>query len=173
MNDMELRACLERVRQGDREAFTALYRDPSGPVYTVILRMVCHREQAEDVTQELFVKLFRSPPDASVKSPRAWIFRMARNLAIDTLRTQHTVQSEELLCDVPAEDELARSTVRMDVARAMRRLTPTEREIVSLHVWGELGFVEIARTVGMSPTGVWRIWRRALDRLRKDLGGNI
>lgn len=171
MHDTELRRCLERVRGGDREAFSEIYRDLSGPVYTVIWRIVCHRELAEDLTQDLFVKLFCSPPEPSVKSPRAWIFRMARNLAIDALRTRHTSQSEELLDGIPAENETARSDLQMDVAQAMSRLSQTEREIVALRIWGELGFAEIARTVGLSLSAVWRVWHRALNRLREELGG--
>ena len=173
MHDTELRQCFARMRQGEREAFSEVYRELSRPVYTVILRIVGRREPAEDITQELFVKLFQSPPDASVRSPRAWIFRMARNLAIDAMRTQHTVQSERSEEDAVAEDEIAQTNVRLDLARAMSRLSQIEREIVSLRVYGELGFAEIARTEGMSLSAVWRIWHRALNRLREELGGEL
>ena len=66
MTEMELQKALAEVREGNREAFVGIYRDLSKPVYTVILRIVRHRELAEDVTQDLFVKLFVAPPDASV-----------------------------------------------------------------------------------------------------------
>ena len=173
MHDAELRQCFARMRQGEREAFTEVYRDLSRPVYTVILRIVGRCEQAEDIAQELFVKLFQSPLEDTVKSPRAWIFRMAHNMAIDAMRTQHTVQSVEGDECVPAENEIAQANVRLDVARAMSHLSQAEREVVSLHIYGELGFAEIARTMGMSLSAVWRIWRRALNRMREELGGHI
>ena len=173
MHDAELRQCFARMRQGEREAFTEVYRDLSRPVYTVILRIVGRREQAEDIAQELFVKLFQSPLEDTVKSPRAWIFRMAHNMAIDAMRTQHAVQSVEGDECVPAENEIAQANVRLDVARALSHLSQAEREVVSLHIYGELGFAEIARTMGMSLSAVWRIWRRALNRMREELGGNL
>lgn len=173
MNENELQAAFARVRGGDREAFDEIYRGLSKPVFTVILRIVRHRECAEDVTQDIFVKLFVSPPDASVRNLRAWIFRMARNLAIDVLRAQHTAQSEEALSEQAATyDEAGQTNMRIDIEQAMSRLPRTEREIVTLHVNGGLGFAEIAAVEGMSLPATYRAYRRALNRLRENLGGH-
>ena len=174
MTENELQAAFAQVRCGDREAFSEIYRGFSKSVYTVSLRMLRHRESAEDVTQDVFVKLFVSPPDASVKNLRAWIFRMARNLAIDVLRTQHTMQSDELLNEERAgHDEVGQADMRMDIEQAMSRLPLTEREIVTLHINGGLGFAEIADIEGMSLPATYRAYRRALGRLRENLGGHI
>ena len=86
MNGTNLTEYISMVRNGDKAAFTQIYNDLKTPVYTIILRIVQSVDVAEDVTQDVFVKLFTSPPDSSVRNPRAWIFRMARNLAIDVLR---------------------------------------------------------------------------------------
>ncbi len=174
MNENELRAAFARVRRGDREAFGEIYRDLSKPVFTVILRIVCQRESAEDVMQDVFVKLFVSPPDASVKNPRAWIFRMARNLAIDAIRKQHITQMDELPEEwAGGNDEVKQANTRMDVEQAMLRLPQSERVIVALHIHGELGFAEIARMEGMSVAAVYRSYRRAIGRLREELGGHV
>ena len=173
MTEIELQKALAEVREGNREAFVGIYRDLSKPIYTVILRIVRHRELAEDVTQDLFVKLFVAPPDASVKSPRAWIFRMARNLAIDAIRTQHIAQSDEVLVEQAACDEVGQTNTRLDVEKAMSRLPQTEREIVALYIHGGMSFAEIAEVESLSPAATWRAYRRALKRLRKELGGNV
>lgn len=56
------------------------------PVFTVICRIMADRDAAEDIMQELFVKLYCAPPPSDVQNLRAWIFKMARNLAIDGVR---------------------------------------------------------------------------------------
>ena len=174
MNENELQKAFSRVRMGDSEAFVQIYRDLSSPIFTVVFRIVRQREMAEDVTQDIFVKLFTSPPDTSVVNLRAWIFRLSRNLAIDHLRKQHTDRWDEgpaeELC---AEDEMHQTTLQVDVARAMLCLTEREREIVALHIHGELGFAEIGRMEGLSLTATYRIYRRALKRLRENLEGYV
>lgn len=173
MTENELQKAFVQIRNGDREMFVQVYREMSKPVYTVALRIVRCRETAEDVTQEIFVRLYDSPPDASVNNLRAWIFRMARNLAIDSLRKQHITQSEDSLAEYAGEDEVRKTDTRLDVERAMSHLPQTEREIVSLHIHGELSFAEVARIMGLSLPATYRTYRRALNRLREELGGTV
>ena len=173
MNETDLQKAFDKIRNGDREAFTLLYSDLKQPIYTIICRIVQSRETAEDITQDVFVKLFVSPPEPSVKNIRAWIFRMARNLAIDAMRTQHIAQSDEVLESQVACDEIGQTNTRLDVEKAMSHLPQTEREIVALHIHGGMSFAEIARIEALSPAATWRAYRRALKRLRMELGGNV
>lgn len=173
MNEIELQEAFSQIRKGDREAFVRVYRDLSAPVYTVALRIVRCRESAEDVTQDIFVRLFVSPPDPSVRNLRAWIFRMARNLAIDAVRKQQPAQWDEQSDVWDGEDEIRQADTRLDVERAMSRLPQREREIVALHIYGGLAFGEIARIVALSLPATYRAYRRALTRLREELGGTI
>ena len=62
MNETDLQKAFDKIRNGDREAFTLLYSDLKQPIYTIICRIVQSRETAEDITQDVFVKLFVSPP---------------------------------------------------------------------------------------------------------------
>ncbi len=168
MNEMELQQAFDRVRCGDREAFVQIYRELSRPVYTVVLRILRQREAAEDVMQELFLRLYADPPGKEIKNLRAWIFRVAHNLAIDALRSRRITTE-----DIPEkadEEEIRRIDLRMDIARAMSRLSLIQRQIVSLHVYGELTFAQIAPIVGLSPAATFRAWRQALKRLREELG---
>ena len=77
MNNNQLQSCFARLRRGDAEAFAAIYEDMKTPVYTVIYRAVGSHEAAEDIMQELFLRLFRTPPDIGVSNLRAYIFRAA------------------------------------------------------------------------------------------------
>ena len=105
MNETDLQKAFDKIRNGDREAFTLLYSDLKQPIYTIICRIVQSRETAEDITQDVFVKLFVSPPEPSVKNIRAWIFRMARNSAIDALRRKRSTEDIDET-EVAGDDEL-------------------------------------------------------------------
>lgn len=169
MAEMNLKDYISRMHSGDREAFAAIYQELKQPVFTIVCRIVQSRELAEDVTQDVFLKLFTSPPDASVRSPRAWIFQMSRNLAIDTLRKKLCINLDEV--ELEAEDDIGSILIRMDLEAAIARLPREEREILSLRINGELHFHEISSIVGQSLPAVYRKYRKALKALRELLDG--
>ena len=166
MKNEAMHNCITDLRRGDREAFAELYRELKTPVYTIIYRIVYDRAQAEDVMQEVFLRLFRSPPDPGVQNLRAWIFRMARNLAIDCRRKPiHAEITDELEDTVhPKADAIV---LRLDIEAALRALSSEDREIVTLHLNAGLKFREIAEIVS-KPLGtvLWR-YRKAIGDLRK------
>ena len=156
-----------RIRNGDKEAFSALYREYRTPVYTILIRIVGSRETAEDLLHDLFLRLFEAPPGEEVRNTRAWIFRMARNLAIDSLRTAHP--SEELDETIPGADGEIETS--LDLASAMRYLPPAQRELVTLHAVLGLSFTEITQITGRSLPSVWRGYQSAIGLLRKRMNG--
>ena len=167
MTNEELRVCFDGIRAGDKTAFAVLYHDMKTPVFTVILRIVVGRETAEDVMQELFLRLYQSPPEPSVQNLRAWIFRMARNLAIDERRrARETAELQDADLTDPRDLDAA-----LDVERALTALPMEEREIVTLHLNAGLGFREISEVAGLSLPAVYRRYRRALKTLEKLLKG--
>lgn len=162
---------LSALREGDEGAFARIYEEWKKPVYTIIFRIVQSKETAEDVMQEVFVKLYLSPPEPSVENPRAWVFAVARNAAIDALRK--SARREEDRTEM-TEDPADTTVLRMDVERAMAHLTREEREIVTLHLNGDMGFGEIGRLIGLSLPAVYRRYRKAIRTLRDRLnGGNV
>ena len=72
-----------KLQTGDKDAFEYIYTELKNPVYTIAYRIVQSKELAEDVTQDVFLKLFAIPQNLAVKYPRAWIFQMTHNAAID------------------------------------------------------------------------------------------
>ena len=169
MTDTELRPLLERLRTGDRDAFEALYRGLSGPVFTVAVRITRDRMLAEDVLQEFFLKLFRTPPEPGVKNPRAYLYRTARNLALDALRSRP--DWSELKEGAAARDGPERWQRRLDLEGAFGALGEEERQIAALHLNGGLTFREVAQIVER-PLGtvLWK-YQKALGIMRNYLNG--
>lgn len=171
MDDDRLSEALSRLRRGDAAAFEQIYTGLSTPLFTVILRITRDRELSEDILQEVFLKLYRSPPGPDIAKPRAYLFQSARNLALDALRRRTGTLDLDSLPDElphPAQDG---TDLRLDLERAFAALTREERELTSLHLNGGLTFREIARITG-TPLGtvLWR-YRKAIEKLRILLNG--
>ncbi|NLJ40037.1 MAG: RNA polymerase sigma factor [Clostridiales bacterium] len=168
MDAKELAKQFSKVRSGDKEAFSIIYHDMKTPIYAVVLRIVGSRETAEDITQELFVKLFVSPPDTSIKNPRAWVFQMARNLALDALRKkQHAeLDNNASSSDIPVDEWMS---MQYDIEKAIMRLSTEEREIVTYYLTIGLSFKEVASIMDLSLSATYRRYRKALTVLREHL----
>lgn len=116
MTNDELTRLFPLVRTGDERACEQLWNGMNIPVYTVALRILDDKYLAEDVTQEVFVKLFRDPPGGEVRNPRAWIFRITHNAALNCLERQRVRASDELdesTAPVTSDD----CDTRLDIAR--------------------------------------------------------
>ena len=157
------------MQNGDKIAFEEIYEQLKTPIYTIILRITQDNALSEDILQEVFLKLYRSPLKPQIENPRAYLFQMARNLAIDNVRKQQPrfadLESIENLAYLPTDD----FSLRMDIDHAMKRLPLQERQIVSLHINGELKFREIANMMDI-PLGtvLWK-YQKAIKWLRSKL----
>jgi RNA polymerase sigma-70 factor (ECF subfamily) len=166
MTNHELHGRIHAVAAGDRTVFEEIYNELSKPMYTIILRITREESLAEDVLQEVFVKLFQSPPTAA-RNPRAYLFQMARNLAIDSIRkSPQFADLDDIENLLPSTDT---AFERMEINEALGALPPTECQIVSLHINGGLTFREISGVLGLPlGTALWR-YHRALGQLRSYL----
>lgn len=169
MNDDRLGSALVLLRQGDLAAFEQIYTQLSAPLFTVILRITQDRALSEDILQEVFLKLYQSPPGPDVKNPRAYLFQTARNLALDVLRRPGEAALDEL-SDLP-QPGMEDPAQRLDLEQAFAALSLEERQLVSLHLNGGLKFRELAQLTG-APLGtvLWR-YRKAIEKLRRLLNG--
>ena len=169
MNKPDLQKKLIALRSGDKAAFEEIYESLKTPMYTIILRVTRDKALSEDILQEVFVKLYQSPPEPSV-NPRAYLFQMARNLAIDGVRKQRHCENLadiENIVYLPTED----LTMKMDVEDALKTLPLLDSQIVTLRINGELKFREIAGMLNI-PLGtvLWK-YRESIKRLRLHLSG--
>jgi RNA polymerase sigma-70 factor (ECF subfamily) len=156
-------ALLERCRQGDDLAWEALIREFQGRVYGLAVHYVRDREEARDLAQEAFVRVYRALGTFDGRHPFAsWILMVTRNLCIDHLRRKKVRPPAS---DVPAdadapiasadtspEDHVTRSGRSALLYRALDRLTPINREIVLLKEIQGLSLDEIASELGV-PVG--------------------
>jgi RNA polymerase sigma-70 factor (ECF subfamily) len=160
---------MERMRSGDRSALHEVYESYIGYIYTIVLQTVSNREDAEDVTSEFFMKLWRlADTYREGNGHRAWMAAIARNMAVDLLRkTKREVLTEvvtEDASDVSVEKEVIAD---MSLRQALDSLKPGEREVVHLKIMGEMTFQEIADILKI-PLGTvtWR-YQNAIRKLRR------
>ena len=162
---------LKRFRQGDPEAFEALFRQFQAEVYGWIVRIVRDPMAAEDLTVETFWRIHRArgrfDPGASFG---AWARRIATNLAIDYLRqTRPQVPLPEDLAQPASPDPIVRRETRRQIADAFRRLPLKLRVVATLSLIEEQSPKQIAEALGTSEGAVRVRVSRAVRLLRQQL----
>ena len=153
--------------------FEALYRDSAGAIFSFVAGMLRDRSKAEEVTAIAFERGFRARTtfDARRGAPRAWMFGIARNAALDELRRRGRIA--ELPPDPedrtsPGPPELAEAGARRAVVlRALDALEPHERELVTLRFDGGLSHAEIGEILDVTATNASTMLHRAVIKLRK------
>ena len=168
-------ALLDRVRRGDEAAMASLYDRYSKLVYSVSLRVLRDTASAEDVLQEIFMQIWRTPGSflETRGSLGGWLAVVARNRSIDTLRRRRpTDQVEEVALASPFNlaEEAERNNM-MERARAAIVLLPTEqRKTLEMAFFDGLTHTEIAEITG-DPLGTVKTRiRSALLSVRKAFG---
>jgi RNA polymerase sigma-70 factor (ECF subfamily) len=149
-NDSEL---VERFRNGDESAFTALVRRHEERIFGLAMRMTGERSDALDATQDAFVQAFRRAADFRGDSSfGTWLYRIGINSCKDVLRKrQRTPVPTEQLPDSgnPSSVEDA-VTARVDLSRALQELPEEYREAVCMHDLGGIPYEEIATLTGVA-----------------------
>ncbi len=173
MNNNEMKKLLNSYYNGNSESFVKLYSDMKIPVFTIAYRIVLSREDAEDITQEVFVRMLSSPDISSVSNPRAWLFQVAHNLSIDTLRKRKDVLSDTEENVLSSDEDTTPETVdsRIDTESAFSRLELKERQVVALHLYGDMTFEEISGIMQMSLPSTYRLYRKSINKIKKFLNG--
>ena len=173
-----LAALLPRVATGDHVAFATLYDELSSMVFGIAKRVARDATHAEEITQEVFVDLWRLAArfDAAKGNVRSWAATIAHRRAVDRVRSEQAHRNRErvdALAVVPATsgpEELAvDGESRQRAVSALGRLSPPQREALELAYYGGLTHVEVADQLGIAlGTAKTRI-RDGLLRLRSVL----
>lgn len=154
--------------------FDALYRETASDVFAYVMTLLRDRAASEDVTALTFERAYRrqSSFDPRRGSQRAWLFGIARNAALDELRSRQ--RTAALLAEpedpdtVAGPEEAADAAVRRATVRAaLAQLDPRERELIALKFHAGLSNSEIAKVLGISPNNAGTRVHRAVTRLRK------
>jgi len=176
------------VKQGDEASFELLLQRYRRPLCHFLNRMVRDAAQAEDLAQEVFLRVYRARREYEPSAKfTTWLFRIATNLALNSLRDSRHRQSEVSL-DAPAESQdgsempfevpdgapvVEEQLVERDrvevVRRAIFALPEKQRAAVLLHKYQELDYDEIARILGCSVSALKSLLFRAYESLRVEL----
>lgn len=173
MEERRFHACMKKMKSGDRSALREVYEEYVGMIYSIVYQVVGNREDAEDVTSEFFIKLWKlADTYRSGNGHKAWLAAIARNMAIDLLRkNRREVLTEDFADSVSenaSEDDVEGGVIsEVSLREALEILKPGEREIVNMKIMGELRFQEIADILGQ-PLGTvtWR-YQNAIGKLRR------
>jgi len=173
---------LARLATGDRDALAAVYRMTSAMLNALLIRMLRDRGAAEEVLQEVYLTVWRRGAtfDPSRASPMTWLVTVARNKAIDRLRSERTrgVAAAERIeeVDVPDPGEsivesLERAEQRSQLSACLRLLDEHQRAAIRAAFYDGLTYEALAAREGV-PVGTMKSWiRRGLRQLRACLDG--
>ncbi len=176
-----LAALLTRCGRGDQPAFAALYDELAPYVYGVVLRVVRDRSQAEEVTQEVFVELWRIAArfDGEKGSVKAWASTVARRRAVDRVRSEQSArnrldnESQKRVAETDTVVESVEATFdQARVRRALTQLTSTQREAVELAYFGAHTYREVAALLNVAEGTIKSRIRDGMIRLRDELGAD-
>jgi RNA polymerase sigma-70 factor (ECF subfamily) len=165
------RLAVSRAKQGDREALRQLYVRYADNVYSYVATIVRDHHEAEDVTQQVFAKLIDSLAHYEDRGAPflSWLVRLARNAAIDQLRSRRAVPvAEPVARHAAAEDGSARER-RDSLRQALETLPQDQREIIVLRHLGGLAPAEIATRMGRSESAINGLHHRGRRALRAEL----
>jgi RNA polymerase sigma-70 factor (ECF subfamily) len=169
--EVEDRDLVQRARRGDVEGYNLLVSRWEKRLYNYLLRLVGDREDAMDLTQEVFLKAYQNLgklEDAGRFGP--WLFRIAHNEAFSLLRRRRPESDSE--GEIPQEALSYRMyPVEMSVAveRALNSLSPEQREAVILKIYQGWKFEEMAEALDCPVSTIKSRLYTALDRLKEML----
>jgi len=165
---------VQRAKEHDEAALTQLYEENFDKIYRYTVLKIGDRTEAEDMTQQVFLKAFKSISGYRSKGRpfSSWLFRIAHNQVVDYWRKKSkraTVPLEETLVG-SSSNPSSEAERKMDIeslVAATRRLTDMQREVISLRFAGGLSVVEVAKAMGKSEGAIKALQHSAIVSLRK------
>lgn len=159
------------IISGDKLGLKAIYDEYLSIIYSVVFSIVKNKHSAEDITSEVFIKIWdKAESYKYYKGHKGWILTVAHNSAIDYIRRYKKIEFidntvlNEIASEISLEKEICN---KISVETALSSLKDNEREIVSLHILGDLTFREISKILN-KPLGtvIWN-YHNAVKTLRR------
>ena len=167
---------MRRAQEQDQEAFAELYEAYFDKIYRYIVLKIGDRTEAEDMTQQVFLKVLKSLPSYKWKDVpfSAWLYRIAHNQVVDyfrkTSRQQSIELTEAITPDDPDENPEHQTELKADInhlVKATRQLSKAQQEVIALRFSSDLPVAEVARLMGKSEGAVKALQHSAVVALRK------
>ncbi len=175
-------ALMARTAQGEEAAFRLLVLRWEKDVLAFLIHMLGSREEAEDLTQETLVKVYRQAPRYRPEGKfKSWLFRVAGNLARSRLRRRKILRwvdfdsksHDQASSDPGPQRVLEANETAGAVREAIAALPERQRQALLLHRFQGLKYHEIAEAMDTTLPGVESLIQRALAGLRSELAGKV
>jgi len=157
---------LRKAQRGDERAFSIIVRTYEQPVFNYVLRLTGDRSLSEDLTQEVFLRVYQGLPGFSLRSRfTTWLFQVTKNRVLDELRAlERRPRAVAALEDIPPLEVVDAPAERAEtidaVWRAVENLNPDLKMALLLRDVVGLSYTEIAETLEITLATVkWRIYK--------------
>lgn len=189
MSEEKFAECMERMQNGDKSALKEVYEAYLPYLYSIIMSVLQNKENAEDVTSEFFIKLWKQAAHFKPGGGhKGYLATIARNMAIDFLRKnkrevlmgemEENGEDTENRGNIVAmsqrvmEEENTHSVETevisdLSLKEALEKLKPREREIINLKIMGEFTFKEIAEILQLPMGTVTWNYQEGIKKLRR------
>ncbi len=165
---------LERASQGDEASFEALFYRHYDRVYGLLFRLLGNRTEAEDITQEVFLKLYRQPLRGRREhNVKGWLYRVATNMGYNHIRgtRRRWGRNTHLLADITdavqqPPEKLIQDETRAAVRAALATLPQRQTQLLLLRQMG-LSYAELAAACDIAPGSVGKLLSRAAQAFRE------
>ena len=174
---------VQRILKGDQSAFRALVIRYQNLVFTLALRIVSTREEAEEVAQDVFMKVYSSLSAFEGKSKfSSWIYRIAYNTALTKIRNQRpdvssldnekTADAMNNRMGTAVYNDAERTFRTEHVSKAIKLLNPEDASVITLFYISEQSMEEIAQILNIEPNAAKVRLHRARKKLRETMEKN-
>ena len=167
----------ERMRGGDEEAFSSLFRAYYEPLYQFAGRYTRDAQNAESLVQDVFVKIWEHREGLRVRSNvKSYLYTAVRNHALNMIKREGRMSGEESFdlhegAERSPEEALIDKETAEAVRRAVENLAPQCRQVYTLKRYDHLSYVEIAEVLNVTVNTVKTQMKRAIKSLKKQLAG--
>jgi RNA polymerase sigma-70 factor (ECF subfamily) len=175
VSETDIKNLILEAKNGNGEAFGRVYQEYLAPIYRFIYFRVPNKLEAEDLTQEVFLRAFHSLNRFALgnNSPVAYFYRIARNLLIDNYRKKKTVEididliSETMSTGETPQNEAIKQDEIINLKKALDKISENEREVLILKFIDDYDNSEIAEIMEKSEEAVRQLQSRGLKSLRQ------
>lgn len=175
MNDID-DLTIQEAAKGDRQAFESVYKATSKFVYSVIFRMVHNRQEAEEITQDVYIKVYKYLPQFERRSSfKTWLYRIAYNTTLDNRKKKSNFRTESLDAEVLPDrvahvssnvhSHMHQKDSESKLQELLSHLTEDQRMCIILREIQGLHYDEIAKVLNLNLNTVRSRLKRAREAM--------
>jgi RNA polymerase sigma-70 factor (ECF subfamily) len=174
-NQENLKSLILQAKEGNSSAFEEIYRNYYTPLFRYILTRIKDKAEAEDMTQVVFMKIWKSIASWNIEhtSPLSFFFTVARNTLIDHFRknSNKEIVSDEIVYNLSlskdsGEDISKEREMKEEMRSSILKLSGDQQEIIILYYMNDLTYKEISEMIGKQEDAIRQLHSRAIKKLR-------